>query len=130
MPVPGACVVLNGASGSGKTSIALALGDRWPGPLQISGIDTFLLARPSRYLASPAPAVARAALRAQLATDIIEAPEFTRAPGVVDRHEAFDIVAGPLGRSLLRAVQRCWRACADAEGRHRCIRSDGTRSRQ
>ena len=55
----------------------------------------------------------RAVLRAQLGTDIIEAPGFTRVPSVVDGREAFDIVAGPLGRGLLRAVQKYWRACAD-----------------
>lgn len=38
----GVCIVLNGASSAGKTSVALALRDRWQGPLQISGIDTFL----------------------------------------------------------------------------------------
>jgi hypothetical protein len=38
-------------------------------------------------------------LRAQLGTDFIEAPGFTRVPSVVDGHEAFDILAGPLGRA-------------------------------
>ena len=52
-------------------------------------------------------------MRAQLGTDIIEAPGFTRVPSVVDGHEAFDIVAGPLGRGLVRAVQKYWRACAE-----------------
>jgi chloramphenicol 3-O phosphotransferase len=113
MPVPGACVVLNGASSSGKTSIALALRDRWPGPLQISGIDTFLHCQAKSFFGIAGTGTRGAALRAQLGTDIIEAPGFTRVPSVVDGHEAFDIVAGPLGRGLLRAVQKYWRACAE-----------------
>jgi len=94
MRVPGACVVLNGASSSGKTSIALALHDRWPGPLQISGIDTFLLCQAESFFGIAGSGGRGAALRAQLGTDIIEAPGFTRVPSVVDGHEAFDIVAG------------------------------------
>ena len=113
MPVPGACVVLNGASSSGKTSIALALRDRWPGPLQISGIDTFLHFQAKSFFGIAGTGARGAALRAQLGTDIVEAPGFTRVPIMVDGHEAFDIVAGPLGRGLLRAVQKYWRACAE-----------------
>ena len=46
-------VVLNGASSSGKTSIARALQDLWPRPLVLTGIDTFILAWPESFAALP-----------------------------------------------------------------------------
>jgi chloramphenicol 3-O phosphotransferase len=92
----GACIVLNGASSSGKTSIARALRDRWPGPLQISGVDTFLTCQAEPFFG-----------------DGKVAPGFAWLPTVVDGIPAFEIVAGPLGRGLQRAAQMFWRACAD-----------------
>jgi chloramphenicol 3-O phosphotransferase len=92
----GVCIVLNGASSSGKTSIALALRDRWPGPLQISGIDTFLLCQSESFFGDGSPA-----------------PGFAWIPAVVAGMPAFDVVAGPLGTALLRTAQVFWRACAD-----------------
>jgi chloramphenicol 3-O phosphotransferase len=92
----GICIVLNGASSSGKTSIALALRERWRGPLQISGIDTFLKCQAETFFGDGSPA-----------------PGFAWIPTVVDGAPAFDIVAGPLGRGLQQAAQRFWRACAD-----------------
>jgi chloramphenicol 3-O phosphotransferase len=92
----GVCIVLNGASSVGKTSIALALRDRWPGPLQVSGIDTFLICQSDSFFGDGSPA-----------------PGFAWVPTTIDRVPAFDIVVGPLGRGLERAAQRFWRACAD-----------------
>lgn len=93
----GVCIVLNGASSAGKTSIALALRDRWPGPLQVSGIDTFLVCQAESFFD----------------VDGSPAPGYTWVPTTVDGVPAFEIVAGPLGRRLERAAQRFWRACAD-----------------
>jgi chloramphenicol 3-O phosphotransferase len=93
----GVCIVLNGASSSGKTSIALAIRERWKGPLQISGIDTFLMCQSEQFFGDGSPA-----------------PGFAWFPTTVDAVPAFDIVAGPLGRGLEQAAQRYWRACADA----------------
>lgn len=44
-----ACIVLNGPSCSGKSSIAAALQERWPRPLQSTGIDTFLASQSERF---------------------------------------------------------------------------------
>jgi chloramphenicol 3-O phosphotransferase len=46
-------VVLNGASSAGKTSIGLALQERWNGPLLLTGIDSFLAGWSDRYFAGP-----------------------------------------------------------------------------
>src|SRR5262249_36260173 len=85
-------------SSSGKSSIAEALRARWDGPLQVSGIDTFL------GLQS----------RAFFATAPDSADGFTWRPVVVDGIAAVEIVAGPLGDAVIRAAPRYWRACADA----------------
>ena len=45
------CIVLNGTSCSGKSSIAAALQQLWPRPLQVTGIDTFLAAQSRRFFA-------------------------------------------------------------------------------
>src|SRR5580658_2503349 len=92
----GVCIVLNGASSSGKTSIALALRERWTGPLQISGIDTFLRCQSEQFFGDGSPA-----------------PGFAWVLTTVDGVPAFDVVAGPLGRGLQQAAQTFWRACAD-----------------
>ncbi len=42
-------IVLNGASSSGKTTIARALQDLWPSPLLLTGIDAFIFGWPDRY---------------------------------------------------------------------------------
>ncbi len=51
MPAP--IIVLNGASSSGKTTIARALQDLWPRPLFLTGIDTILLGWPESYATFP-----------------------------------------------------------------------------
>lgn len=51
--VPAPIIVLNGASSSGKTTLARALQDLWPRPLLLTGIDTFLEGWPDRYATYP-----------------------------------------------------------------------------
>jgi chloramphenicol 3-O phosphotransferase len=41
--------VLNGASSSGKSSIALALQDLWPRPLLVTGLDTYIGGWPAKF---------------------------------------------------------------------------------
>jgi chloramphenicol 3-O phosphotransferase len=52
--VPASIIVLNGASSSGKTTIARALQDLWPRPLILTGIDAFILGWPDSYATYPA----------------------------------------------------------------------------
>jgi chloramphenicol 3-O phosphotransferase len=47
--MPATLIVLNGASSSGKSSIARALQDLWPRPLLVTGIDTFIGGWPSSF---------------------------------------------------------------------------------
>lgn len=47
--MPATLIVLNGASSSGKSSIARALQDLWPRPLLVTGIDTFIGGWPSKF---------------------------------------------------------------------------------
>jgi chloramphenicol 3-O-phosphotransferase len=46
------CIVLNGTSCSGKSSIAAVLQQLWPRPLQVTGMDTFLASQSARFFAS------------------------------------------------------------------------------
>ena len=52
------CIVLNGPSSSGKSSIAAVLQELWPGPLQVTGLDTFLAAQSRPFFASDGRTVA------------------------------------------------------------------------
>jgi chloramphenicol 3-O phosphotransferase len=92
------CIVLNGPSCSGKSSIAAVLQDRWPRPLQVTGIDTFLAAQSARFFASDGRKVAG----------------FSWIPVTVDGQSAFEIVPGPLGLGMIEASHAYWAACADA----------------
>jgi chloramphenicol 3-O phosphotransferase len=47
--MPATLIVLNGASSSGKSSIARALQELWPRPLLVTGLDTFIVAWPSKF---------------------------------------------------------------------------------
>lgn len=49
MPAPGTVVVLNGPPRSGKSSLAAALQEVWPGPLLGLGVDAYADLLPSRY---------------------------------------------------------------------------------
>jgi chloramphenicol 3-O phosphotransferase len=95
----GRCIVLNGASSSGKTTIACALQELWPGPnpLQVSGFDTFLSCQPREFYGIDGGTAAGFSWRA------------TTLGGVATQQ----IVAGPLGTALVRAAQAYWRACAE-----------------
>ena len=52
------CIVLNGPSSSGKSSIAAVLQELWPGPLQVTGLDTFLAAQSRPFFAGDGRTVA------------------------------------------------------------------------
>jgi len=92
------CIVLNGTSCSGKSSIAAALQERWPRPLQVTGIDTFLASQSKRFFAIGGRGAAG----------------FSWVPVTVDGQPAFDVVPGPLGLAMIKASQAYWAACAGA----------------
>ena len=92
------CIVLNGTSCSGKSSIAAALQELWPGPLQVTGIDTFLASQSKRFFA----------------TDGRVVPGFSWIPVTLGGKAAFDVVPGPLGLGMIKASHAYWAACAGA----------------
>ena len=93
-----ACIVLNGPSCSGKSSIAAALQDRWPRPLQSTGVDTFLASQSGRFFA----------------IDGTLNDGVSWVPTTVDGMPAYDIVAGELGLGMIRASHAYWSACVEA----------------
>jgi len=92
------CIVLNGTSCSGKSSIAATLQELWPRPLQVTGIDTFLAAQSKRFFAIDGHVVAG----------------FSWVPVTVDGQPAFHWVPGPLGLEMINASHAYWAACAAA----------------
>jgi chloramphenicol 3-O phosphotransferase len=92
------CIVLNGTSCSGKSSIAAALQELWPRPLQVTGIDTFLASQSKRFFA----------------TDGRVAAGFSWVPVTIDGQPAFEWVPGPLGLGMIKASHAYWAACAGA----------------
>jgi chloramphenicol 3-O phosphotransferase len=92
------CIVLNGMSCSGKSSVAAALQELWPRPLQVTGIDTFLASQSQRFFA----------------IDGRVAAGFGWLPVTVDGQPAFDVVPGPLGLGMIKASHAYWAACASA----------------
>jgi Chloramphenicol phosphotransferase-like protein len=92
------CIVLNGTSCSGKSSIAAVLQELWPRPLQVTGIDTFLASQSARFFASDGRVVAG----------------FSWIPVTIDRRPAFDVEPGPLGLGMIKASHAYWGACAAA----------------
>ena len=92
------CIVLNGTSCSGKSSIAAALQELWPRPLQVSGIDTFLASQSKRFFAIGGRVVAG----------------FSWVPVTLDGQPAYDVVPGPLGLGMIKASHAYWAACAGA----------------
>jgi chloramphenicol 3-O phosphotransferase len=92
------CIVLNGTSCSGKSSIAAALQELWPGPLQVTGLDTFLASQSQRFFAAGRRGAAG----------------FSWVPVTVDGQPAFDVVPGPLGLGMIKASHAYWAACAGA----------------
>ena len=93
-----ATVVLNGTSSAGKTTLARALQDAWPGPLQVSGLDTFLGSQGRQMFAVPGAA---------------PSDGFTWQRCTVEGVDAWAVVPGPRGAALLRAAHAFWAACAD-----------------
>ena len=92
------CIVLNGTSCSGKSSIAAALQELWRRPLQVTGIDTFLASQSKRFFA----------------IDGRVAAGFSWVPVTVDGRPAFEWVPGPLGLGMIKASHAYWAACAGA----------------
>ena len=92
------CIVLNGISCSGKSSIAAALQELWPGPLQVTGLDTFLASQSQRFFATGGRVAAG----------------FSWVPVTIDGQPAFDVVPGPLGLAMIKASHAYWAACAEA----------------
>ena len=92
------CIVLNGTSCSGKSSIAAALQELWPRPLQVTGIDTFLAAQSQRFFAAGGRVAAG----------------FSWIPVTIDGQPAFGVVPGPLGLGMIKASHAYWAACAGA----------------
>jgi len=92
------CIVLNGTSCSGKSSIAAALQELWPKPLQVTGIDTFLASQSKRFFAA----------------DGRVAAGFSWVPVTIDGQPAFRVVPGPVGLGMIKASHAYWAACAGA----------------
>ena len=92
------CIVLNGTSCSGKSSIAAALQELWPRPLQVTGIDTFLASQSQRFFATGGRVAAG----------------FSWIPATIDGQPAFHWVPGPLGLGMIKASHAYWAACAGA----------------
>jgi chloramphenicol 3-O phosphotransferase len=92
------CIVLNGSSCSGKSSIAAVLQEQWPRPLQVTGLDTFLASQSERFFAIDGRVV----------------DGFNWIPATVDGQPAFEVVPGPLGLGMIKASHAYWGACADA----------------
>jgi chloramphenicol 3-O phosphotransferase len=93
-----ACIVLNGTSCSGKSSIAAALQEIWPRPLQVTGIDTFLASQSKRFFAAGGRVAAG----------------FSWVPVTIDGQPAVEWVPGPLGLGMIKASHAYWAACAGA----------------
>lgn len=94
-------IVLNGTSSSGKSSIAAALQQLLPVPVQVSGIDTFLALQPAAMFALPgAPGPCEG---------------FTWSPVEVEGVACWNVTAGARGEALTRAIHQYWAASA-AEG--------------
>jgi chloramphenicol 3-O phosphotransferase len=92
------CIVLNGTSSSGKSSIAAALQELWPRPLQVTGIDTFLASQSKRFFA----------------IDGRVAAGFSLVPVTIAGQPALSFVPGPLGLGMIKASHAYWAACAGA----------------
>jgi chloramphenicol 3-O phosphotransferase len=94
--VTATCIILNGTSSSGKSSIAAALQRLWPEPLQVSGLDTFLSLQSLPFFGFGGHV----------------APGFSWLPANQDGQPAFDIDIGPAGIAMIRATHAYWAACA------------------
>ncbi len=111
VPPPGTTVVLNGPSSSGKTTLARALQALWPGPMLVTGIDTFLVGLDERCFTTAGESEdgGEHALPANDAFTIVRRPPGGDPEAPVVR----DWVPGPFGHRLAQGVHRAWRALAD-----------------
>lgn len=89
----GTVLVLNGTSSAGKTSLAHALQERWPGPLLEAGLDRHLTMLPRRYLGAAWPEVFGYRMSGELVAHV---------------------EPGPVGDRLARAMHRSVAALAGA----------------
>lgn len=88
-------IVLNGASSAGKSTLGRALQERWPGPLLLTGIDSFLAGWPDSFFSGPG-----------------EPPSSGFA--VVPAGDGCRPQPGPDGRRLYRAAHRAWLGVHDS----------------
>lgn len=92
-------IVLNGPSSAGKTTIARSLQARWPQPLFVSGIDTFIAGWPETFVSAPgedgSPATPSSGLRI--------APGRGPAPSLI-------VELGVDFRTLMHTAHETWRA--------------------
>lgn len=95
------CIVLNGTSCPGTSTIAAALQQLWPRPLQVTGTDTFLAAQSKQS-------------KRFFAVGGRGAAGFSWVPATVAGQPAFDVVPGPLGPAMIKASHAYWAACAGA----------------
>jgi chloramphenicol 3-O phosphotransferase len=91
-------IVLNGASGAGKSTIAAGLQAAWPRPLQVSGIDTFLGLQSAQFFA----------------IDGLAGDGFSWIPSVVAGQATYDIIPGHLGVGMINASHAYWAASVEA----------------
>jgi chloramphenicol 3-O phosphotransferase len=99
-------IVLNGTSSAGKTTLAAAVAEQCPTPLQVSGVDTFLALQPDSMFAPPGSDV--------------PSDGFTWCAVEVEGREAWAVRPGRKGEALMRAVHAYWAACAQ-EGIHQVV---------
>jgi chloramphenicol 3-O phosphotransferase len=91
-------IVLNGATGAGKSTIAAGLQSAWPRPLQVSGIDTFLGMQSQHFFTIDGPV----------------GDGFSWVPSVVGGQAAFDVIPGHLGVGMINAIHAYWAATVEA----------------
>lgn len=96
-------IVLNGASSSGKSSLAAELQRRWSGALLVTGIDTFLAGFPEELFSGPG----EDGLPGPVGDGFNVLPGEGPAPSWVP-------LPGREGLQLIRAAHRAWRAVGDS----------------
>jgi len=95
-------IVLNGASSSGKSSMARALQDLWPRPLVVTGIDTYISGWPRSYLNYPG----------EDGTPAAPSPGLRVVPGGAPA-PSWLLEAGDEFHNLMRLAHRVWATFRD-----------------